>query len=159
MWEIVIKAVFPCCISSPQPPPPPPPPKKSKFLGFPTDVDDDVSRLRCARRRRYIWCHETHFSCLCFLSCQYPDQYGRHLSDASEVSPRYFEVKLSLQCQLRLTPTSAFCLTVGRADRYLDATSSIPRQYWSGFAGFFFLETLRRDSIVLFFFFLKLWWS
>ena len=48
------------------------------------------------------------------------------------LSLRYFEVKLSLESQLHLIPTTAFYLTLRVADRYLHATSSISRQYWSG---------------------------
>ncbi len=47
----------------------------------------------------------------------YPTNTGG-LSDTSEVSPKYSEVKI-----VEMVPTSAFYLTVRVKDRYLDATS------------------------------------
>ncbi len=54
------------------------------------------------------------------------------LSNTFMVSLTYFEVNLSLESQSCLIPNSAFRLNHDGRDRCLDATSSIPRQYWSG---------------------------
>ncbi len=58
--------------------------------------------------------------------------FATNIGRTSEISPRYFEVKLLLKSQLCLISTSEFYPTMGkRTDRYLDAPSSttISRQY------------------------------
>ncbi len=77
-----------------------------------------------------FWNHRSSRHLLC-----YPTNIG-DLSNASEVSLRYLEVKVLLYSQLCPIPTSAFYLPVWRGgeetDTYLDAASSIPLQYSSG---------------------------
>ena len=54
-------------------------------------------------------------------------------SGTPETSLRYFEVKLSLaNLNYVWSLPQHFILPWGGKDRYLDATSSIPQEYWSG---------------------------